>query len=60
MQTYLFIGLIAIEILILIVEGIAIITGIKEHKKIRKMLFVLSANFLSLVVGGYFLTILPF
>lgn len=59
-QSYLFIGLIALEILILIVEGIVIISGIKEYKKLRKFLFVVSANFLSLVVGGYLLTILPF
>ena len=59
-QSYLFIGLIALEILILIVEGIVIISGIKEYKKLRKFLFVVSANFLSLVAGGYLLTILPF
>lgn len=58
-QTYWFIGLIALEILIVIVEGIVILSCIKEHRK-NKLLFVISANFLSLVVGGYILTVLPF
>jgi len=59
-QSYMFIGLIVIEVLILIVEGIAMVSGINEHNKSRRLLFVLSANLLSLVVGGYVLTVLPF
>lgn len=59
-QSYLFIGLIALELLILIVESIVINSNIKEHKKLRRFLFVISANFLSLVAGGYILTVLPF
>jgi hypothetical protein len=58
-ETYWFFGLIALEILIVIVEGIVILSCIKEHRK-NKLLFVISANFLSLVVGGYILTVLPF
>lgn len=59
-QAYLLIGLIFLEILILIVESIVILSRLKEHKKARRLLFVLSANLLSLVVGGYILTVLPF
>lgn len=58
-ETYLFFGLIAIEILIVIVEAIVISSIIKEHRK-SKLLFVISANFLSLVAGGYILAVLPF
>jgi hypothetical protein len=32
----------------------------KEHKKLRRFLFVITANFISLVAGGYILTVLPF
>ena len=60
MQSYLFIGLIALEILIVIVESITLVSRVQEHNKIRRFLFVLSANFLSLVVGGYILTVLPY
>lgn len=58
-ETYMFFGLIALEILIVIVEGIVLLSCIKEHRK-NILLFVISANFLSLVVGGYILTVLPF
>ena len=60
MQSYLFIGLLFLEILILIVESIVVLSSIKEYRKGRKFLFVITANFLSLVAGGYILTILPF
>lgn len=59
-QSYLFIGLIFLEILILIVESTVVLSKVKEHKKSRRFLYVLSANLLSLVVGGYILTVLPF
>lgn len=59
-QAYLFIGLIFLEILILIVESAVILSKVKEHKKSRRFMYVLSANLLSLVVGVYILTILPF
>ena len=59
-QSYLFIGLIFLELLILIAESIVILLKIKEHRKGRKLLYVISANLLSLVAGGYILTILPF
>lgn len=59
-QSYMFIGLTFLEILILIVEGIVISSFVKEHRKTRRLYFVISANILSLVVGGYILTILPF
>lgn len=58
-ESYLFFGLMAIEILIVIVEAIVILSSIKEHRK-SKVLFVISANFLSLVAGGYILAALPF
>lgn len=60
MQSYLFIGLIAREILIVVVESITIVSRVKEHSKIRRFLFVVLANFLSLVLGGYILTVLPY
>ena len=60
MQSYLFIGLLFLEILILIVESIVVLSSIKEYRKGRKFLFVITSNLLSLVAGGYILTILPF
>lgn len=59
-QSYLLIGLIFLELIILLVEVTVILSSIKEHKKSRRLLFVISANFLSLVAGGYILTVLPF
>lgn len=58
-HTYLFIGLIFGEIIILIAELISFIALIKEHSRLKRILYVITANFLSLVVGGYLITVLP-
>ena len=51
-----FIGL---EILIFIAEMIAFPLILKEHKKGRAVLYALSANFASLILGGILLFLLP-
>ncbi len=56
----LFFGLIFYEIVILIVEMVAFLALLKEHKKWRRVLYVLIANSMSLLVGGYILTVLPY
>ncbi|PHS32060.1 MAG: hypothetical protein COA82_09620 [Alkaliphilus sp.] len=56
---YVILALIFAEILILIVEMFTLLIFIKEHRRLRTALFVLLANLLSLIVGGYLITILP-
>lgn len=56
---YLLLGLIIAEALVLIAEFIAFLFAVKEHKRLRRMLYVLTANVLSLVLGGLLITYLP-
>lgn len=56
----LFFGLVFYEFVIVIVEMVAFLGLLKEHKKWRRILFVLIANIMSLLVGGYILTVLPY
>ena len=50
---------IGIEVLIFIAEMITFPLILKEHKKGRAVLFALSANFASLILGGILLLLLP-
>lgn len=59
MTSYIFLSLIFAEILILIVELFGFSTFVKELHKGDKILYVIVANFLSLVVGGYIISVLP-
>ncbi|MDF2677131.1 MAG: hypothetical protein K0Q97_1448, partial [Bacillota bacterium] len=40
-------------------EIVSFLIFVKEHKKIRTILYVISANTFSLIVGGFIITILP-
>ncbi|WP_409228972.1 hypothetical protein [Gudongella sp. SC589] len=56
----LFFSLVFYEFVIIVVEMVAFLNLLKEHKKWRRVLFVLLANILSLLAGGYILTVLPY
>jgi len=58
-QSYVIFSLIFGEILVFVAEIIAFLILCKEHSKFRKVLYVLVANFISLIAGGYIITILP-
>ncbi|NLK73409.1 MAG: hypothetical protein GX285_10385 [Clostridiales bacterium] len=58
-MSYLILNLIFMELLVFIAEMICILLFIKEHGVIRRILYVLTANFISLIVGGYMITLLP-
>lgn len=57
--SYLVFTLIFGEILVFISEIIVFLTLVKEHRPRRTLLYVITANFLSLFVGGYIITVLP-
>jgi len=57
--SYLVLALIFGEILVLIAEMIAFLSLVKEHRRMRTIFYVITANLLSLYVGGYIITILP-
>lgn len=59
MQSYIIIGLIMAEVLVFIVEAFAYLIVIKERNALTTFLYVIVANFLSLVAGGYLITKLP-
>ena len=58
-QGYIIFGLIFGEIFIFIAEIIAFLLFVKEHTRLRIVLYILTANFISLIAGGYIITILP-
>jgi hypothetical protein len=57
--SYLIFTLIFGEMLVFIAEIIMFLVLIKEHRPMRTLLFVITANFLSLFAGGYIITVLP-
>ncbi|MGM0396502.1 MAG: hypothetical protein ACQEP4_05545 [Bacillota bacterium] len=56
----LFFGLVFYEFVIIIVEIIAFLALLKEQKKWRRVIYVLFANIMSFIAGGYILTMLPY
>lgn len=56
---YIILTMIFGEILVFIAELIAFLIFIKEHRNLRTALYVLTANLLSLIAGGYIITVLP-
>lgn len=58
-QGYIILGLILGEILIFSFELIVFLIFVKEHRKSKTIIYVITANMLSLIVGGYIITILP-
>ncbi|MEA4849702.1 MAG: hypothetical protein VB106_20930 [Clostridiaceae bacterium] len=59
MASYLVFTLIFGEVLVFIAEIIVFLALIKEHRPGRTLLYVVTANLLSLFAGGYIITILP-
>jgi hypothetical protein len=57
-QSYLILNLIAAEILVFIAEIKAFLMIIKTQR-LRTLLYVLTANLMSLLAGGYIITLLP-
>ena len=56
---YVILGLIFGEVFVYIFETIAFLGFVREHGRWRTALYVLTANFLSLIIGGYIITTLP-
>lgn len=57
--SYLILNLILMEFLVFVAEIMGVLVFIKEHKKFRRVSYVLVANLASLILGGYLITILP-
>ena len=53
-------GLVFFEFIILIVELIGFLALLREHSRWRIALYVILANILSLIAGGYIISILPY
>ncbi len=56
---YWFMGFLFLEIIIFIAEAISYSSLLKEHKKSRAIVYALTSNFVSLVLGGILISILP-
>ncbi len=56
---YIILSLIFGEILVFIIEMIAFMVMVKEHSHLRIGLYVVVANLLSLIAGGYLITLVP-
>ena len=59
MPSYLIIGLILGEFFVFAAEMIVFPIVIKEHKKSRILIYAFIANLMSLIVGGYIISVLP-
>ncbi|AET67775.1 hypothetical protein Desor_2171 [Desulfosporosinus orientis DSM 765] len=59
LPSYLLIALIIGEFFVFVAELIAFPYFIKEHKKSRILIYVIAANLLSLIAGGYIISVLP-
>ncbi len=59
MPSYLIFSLIIGEFFVFAAELIAFAYFIKEHKKPRILIYVFTANFISLIAGGYIISVLP-
>ncbi|MBU3145415.1 hypothetical protein [Clostridium sp. CF012] len=59
MPSYLIFSLIIGEVFVFAAEMIAFPIFIEEHKKSRILIYVFIANLISLIVGGYIISVLP-
>jgi len=59
LASYLVFSLIFMEFFVIIAEIIAFLAILKERGRGRTLLYVIAANFLSLLAGGYIITVLP-
>jgi hypothetical protein len=60
MNSYIVFRLVGAEFLVFFVELVAFLILIGEHPRWRTLLYVLSSNFASLLLGGWLITVLPF
>lgn len=51
--------LIGMELLIFVAETVGVLLFLREHRRRRRVGFVLTANLLSLILGGWLITVLP-
>ena len=51
--------LIFIEFFVFVAESVGFLVFVKEHGRLRRIFYVLSANLASLFLGGYLITVLP-
>jgi hypothetical protein len=58
-DSYIIFPLVGGEILVFITEMIVFSFTLGEHSRLRVNTFVVTANFLSLIAGGYLITVLP-
>jgi hypothetical protein len=58
-NSYIIFSLIFGEILVIVFEMIAFLIFVKEHHRPRTALYVIMANLLSLIAGGYLISVLP-
>ncbi len=59
MPSYLIFSLIIGEFFVFLIEMLALPNFIKEHKKSRILLYAFIANLISLLAGGYIISVLP-
>lgn len=59
LDSYIFSGLLFLEMIILVIELVAFLLFVQEHGRMRTALFVIIANVLSFIAGGYLITLLP-
>jgi hypothetical protein len=57
--SYLIFNLVLIEFIVFLTEFLGVLVLIKEHGKLRRVSYVLVANTVSLVLGGYWIINLP-
>lgn len=57
--SYMILSLILGEIFVLFTEIITFLIFVEEHRRVRTFLFAVLANVVSLIVGGYIISILP-
>lgn len=56
---YMMTDLIMMEFLVFVAEAAGVLVLIKEHSRLRRVVFVVVANLLSLILGGCLITVLP-
>lgn len=59
MPNYLILSLLLCEFYVFVVEMIAFPILVKEHSKKRSFFYAFIANLVSLIIGGYFISLLP-
>lgn len=58
-NAYLILALVIVEVFVIQAEIIGFLIFIKEHTKLKTVLYVILANIVSLFLGGYLITLMP-